>query len=113
MSAKNINDQLAQQWYDVVKTLAGGDDTVGSTRMVFPCVDGSKAPLGGRGIPQALTNGYFHKFGDALLTQNNKWYTPSSNRSYFGELNTYFQHISLVYSSPPPFIHIILLADTM
>ena len=83
-----------QQYFAIIKTWAGGNDE--GTRVVFPCADGTTAPSGGQGVPDAVTNNAMYDIADQLLTLDNKIYTSGGERSYFQDQMDYLGAVLLV-----------------
>ncbi|KAI1122869.1 hypothetical protein F5Y10DRAFT_253008 [Nemania abortiva] len=93
MTVDAASKAINQQWFDYIKSLAG--DAAGGSRIVFPCIRDTRAPLAGRGVPEPVTNDAMYVIGNSLLTEDNVWYTPSRVAGYIEEQQTYLNHVVL------------------
>jgi hypothetical protein len=99
--AEYTNAAMIEQYYKIIKSWAGGEE--GSPRIVFPANQSVQSPIGGDGVPESYTNHAMYDAADSLLRIGNKWYTPSSAASYFGELKSYMEQVVIVsFERPPP-----------
>lgn len=80
------NAQMNAAYLNAICTWAGVDNTQvsdkKSTRVVFPCIQDTRAILAGSGVPDAITNRELSEKADALLSSGELWYNPGSDGKY-------------------------------
>ena len=89
----NQNKTLAEEWRKVVIEWAGGN---AGKRVVFPCIDGTPAPIAGMGVPEAYTNNAVYEVADALMYEDNRYYSSSKEAGYFDQEKSFFEAVVIV-----------------
>jgi len=78
---EEINKKLNAAYINAVNTWAG-QESASSSRVVFPCIQGSQAILAGRGVADSRTNNDLISKADNLLTSTSVWCDFGAKGSY-------------------------------